>query len=119
MEKQMATFLSTLLNSGTNAHFFHWATNSYSQHVALGDFYEQVIDLTDELAEAYFGVYGQIKEFPNTYHEPKEPIKYLESLQSFIKEARPDLPQETELVQLIDNIADLVDTTVYKLKFLK
>lgn len=115
----MALFLSTLLHSGTNAHFFHWATNSYSQHKALGQFYEEVIDLVDDLAEAYFGVYGQIKEFPNTYHTPVEPVAYLESLQKFIKEARPDLPKETELIQLVDNIADLVDTTVYKLKFLK
>lgn len=87
--------------------------------MALGEYYEQIIELTDELAEAYFGVYGQIKSFPNTYHEPKEPLAYLQSLQSFIKEARDDLPKETELVQLIDNIADLVDTTIYKLKFLK
>lgn len=115
----MATFLSTMLNAGTNAHFFHWSTNSFSQHMALGDFYEEIIELTDELAEAYFGVYGQIKQFPNTFHEPKEPISYLESLQKFVKAARDDLPKETELVQLIDNIADLIDTTVYKLKFLK
>ena len=115
----MAIFLSTMLNAGTNAHFFHWATDSYSKHVALGDFYDEVVDLTDDLAETYFGVYGQIKSFPNTYHEPKEPVKYLESLQAFIKTARPDLPQDSEIVQLIDNIADLVDKTVYKLKFLK
>ena len=115
----MAVFLSTLLNSGTNAHFFHWATDSFSKHMALGEYYDEIIDLTDDLAETYFGVYGQIKSFPNTFHEPKEPVKYLESLQQFIKAARPDLPQDTEIVQLIDNIADLVDKTVYKLKFLK
>ena len=119
MEKEMAIFLSTMLNAGTNAHFFHWATDSYSKHVALGDFYDEVVDLTDDLAETYFGVYGQIKSFPNTYHEPKEPVKYLESLQAFMKSARPDLPQDSQIVQLIDNIADLVDKTVYKLKFLK
>ena len=119
MEKEMAMFLSTMLNAGTNAHFFHWATNSFSQHMALGDFYEEVVELTDDLAETYFGVYGQIKDFPNTYHMPKEPLAYLQSLQSFIKAARPDLPQDSEIVQLVDNIADLVDKTVYKLKFLK
>lgn len=119
MEKQMATFLSTMLNSATNAHFFHWSTDSFSKHMALGTYYDEIVDLTDALAEAYFGCYGKITVFPNTSHTPTDPLKYMESLQSFVKEARADLPQESQFVQLIDNIAELLDTTVYKLKFLK
>jgi DNA-binding ferritin-like protein len=60
MEKNMALFLATLLHSGTNTHFMHWATRSYAQHKTLGKFYENIIELTDQLAEAYFGCYGQI-----------------------------------------------------------
>lgn len=118
MDKEMATFLATLLHSGTNTHFMHWTTDSFSKHMALGEFYEEVIELTDALAEAYFGAYGKIKEFPNTYHLPTEPLKYLEALQKFVKEARPDLPKESQFVQLVDNIAELINLTVYKLKFL-
>jgi hypothetical protein len=117
MEKSMALFLATLLHSGTNAHFFHWATKSYAKHKTLGKFYENIIDLTDQLAEAYFGCYGQITQFPATYHQPKEPLAYMQSLQAFVKDARQDLPQESEIVQLIDNIAQEIDTTIYLLKF--
>ena len=42
---------------------------------------------------------------------------YLESLKEFVKAARPDLPNESEIVQLIDNIAQEIDTTIYLLKF--
>lgn len=119
MDKQMATFLSTMLNSATNAHFFHWSTDSFSKHMALATYYDEVVDLTDKLAEAYFGCYGKITSFPDTSHMPTEPLKYMESLQQFVKEARTDLPQESQFVQLVDNIAELLDTTVYKLKFLK
>lgn len=88
--------------------------------MALGSYYEEIPDLVDALAEAYMGCYGEkLTDFPNTYHAPKEPMAYFESLKSFVKEARKDLPKETELVQLIDNIADLIDSTIYKLKFLK
>jgi hypothetical protein len=117
MEKSMALFLATMLHAGTNTHFFHWATKSYAKHKALGHFYENIINHTDALAEAYFGVYGQITEFPATYHQPKEPLAYLQSLQAFVKAARPDLPTDSEIVQLIDNIAQEIDTTIYLLKF--
>jgi hypothetical protein len=48
---------------------------------------------------------------------PKEPLAYLQSLQAFVKEARKDLPTDSEIVQLIDNIAQEIDTTIYLLKF--
>jgi len=117
MEKSMALFLATMLHSGTNTHFFHWATKSYAKHKALGHFYENIIGLTDTLAETYFGIYGQITDFPATYHQPKEPLAYLQSLQRFVNEARADLPMDSEIVQLIDNIAQEIDTTIYLLKF--
>jgi DNA-binding ferritin-like protein len=117
MEKSMALFLATLLHSGTNTHFFHWSTKSYAKHKTLAKFYERIISLTDDLAECFFGIYGQITQFPSTYHQPKEPLAYLQSLQAFVKDARQDLPQDSEIVQLIDNIAQEIDTTIYLLKF--
>ena len=117
MNENMAMFAATMLHSATNTHFFHWATKSYAKHKTLGKFYENIIELTDQLAETYFGVYGQITEFPSVYHMPKEPLAYLQSLQAFVKDARADLPKDTEICQLIDNIAQEIDTTIYLLKF--
>ena len=118
--QDMAIFAATLLHSSTNSHFFHWETNSYAQHIALGEFYDGIIEATDELVEAYIGIYGQIKSFPDSYHKPTgEPLEYLKKLQAFVKEARPNLPKDSEIVQLIDNIAQLIDTTIFKLQFLK
>jgi len=65
------------------------------------------------------GKYGKFTSFPSVYHQPKEPVKYLESLQAFVADARQDLPQDSEIQNLIDSIADLINTTAYKLKFLK
>ena len=117
MDKSMALFLVTLLHSSTNTHLFHWSTSSYAKHKALNGFYDRIVEHTDALAECFFGIYGQITEFPSTYHQPKEPLSYLESLQSFVKAARADLPKDSEIVQLIDNIAQEIDTTIYLLKF--
>jgi len=114
-----ALFLATLLHSATNTHFFHWSTGSYAQHKALGNYYDKIVELVDTLAESYMGKYGKLTTFPSVYHQPKDPIKYMESLQNFVADARQDLPQDSELQNIIDEIADLINSTTYKLKFLK
>ena len=119
MNENMALFAATLLHSATNTHFFHWSTDSYSKHKALGNYYDAIVDLTDDLVETYMGCYEQITTFPSTYHQPKEPVKYLESLKNFVDAARKDLPQETQIQNIIDEIAQLIDSTLYKLRFLR
>ena len=114
-----ALFLATMLHSATNTHFFHWTTDNNARHMALAVYYDGVVDLTDRFAESYMGKYGKFINFPSVYHQPKDPIKYMESLQSFVKDARDDLPQDSELQNIIDEIADLINSTTYKLKFLK
>lgn len=119
MTENMAMFAATMLHSATNTHFFHWNTDSFSKHMALGTYYDEVVDLVDDLVEAYMGCYEQIKTFPNVYHQPKEAVKYMESLKNFVDDARKDLPQETQIQNIIDEIAQLIDSTLYKLRFLK
>jgi DNA-binding ferritin-like protein len=119
MNENMAMFAATMLHSATNTHFFHWSTDSYSKHKALGNYYDEVIDLVDDLVEAYMGCYSKITTFPSVYHMPKEPVAYMESLKTFVDDARKDLPQETQLQNIIDEIAQLIDSTIYKLKNLK
>jgi len=114
-----ALFLATMLHSATNTHFFHWSTDSYAKHKALAKYYDSIIDLTDAFAESYMGKYGKFTSFPSVYHQPKDPLRYMESLQNFVKEARQDLPQDSELQNIIDEIAGLINSTAYKLKFLK
>ena len=115
----VAMFAATLLHSSTNTHFFHWSSDSYSQHKALGKYYEEIVDLVDSYVEAYMGCYEQIKTFPSVYHLPKDPLKYLESLKNFVAEANTDLPQKQELVNIVAEIQQLIDSTIYKLKYLK
>lgn len=119
MNENMAMFAATLLHSATNTHFFHWSTDSFAKHMALGEYYDEIVELTDSFVESYMGKYQKITKFPSVYHQPKDPVQYLKSLQSFVADARQDLPQDTELQNIIDEIADLINTTTYKLVNLK
>lgn len=119
MNENVAFFVATLLHSGTNAHFQHWATHSFSAHSALGDYYEEIVELVDQFAEAYMGKYEQLEDFPEEFVLEKDPVKYLEKIQKFVEESRKLLPQDTELQNLVDEIADLINSTLYKLRFLR
>ena len=49
------------------AHFEHWRAKgegSYAKHIALGEFYDGVIDTIDPLVEAYQGAFDLIKAIP-------------------------------------------------------
>jgi hypothetical protein len=115
-----AMFIQTLLHSATIAHQLHLQSRSYSEHKALQKYYEAIPDLTDSVVESYQGLYGLVESYPTNYHNAgrKTPLAYIESLQKFVAEARGSLPKDSELQNEIDNIANLINSTVYKLKFL-
>ena len=114
-QKDVADFISTLLHSGTVTHFMHLSTDSFAVHMALGAYYPEIIELTDSFAEAYSGCYEKIKNFPENFHNAKEPVKYMESIKEYVKKNRQAMPEETELQNIIDEIAGLIDSTLYKL----
>ena len=114
-----ATFVSTLLHSATNTHFMHFQTESYAEHKALQKYYEGITDLVDKFTEAYQGAYDKIKTYPDDFHIAKNPQRYLKSLCDFVKEIRTELPKDSQLQNIIDEIAQLIDSTLYKLRFLK
>lgn len=118
MDDDAAEFIAALLHSSTVAHFMHLSTDSFSAHKALGRYYTNIIDLVDDFAEAYQGRYNKIKKYPDEFHSGTDPVKYLKSMQQFVDEAREDLPQESEIQNIIDEISQLIDSTLYKLKFL-
>jgi DNA-binding ferritin-like protein len=116
--KEAGEFLLTLLHSSTNAHLLHWQSKSYAQHVALGTFYNEIIDTTDQIAEALMGSYDMTLTFPKMYYAPAATAKEeLEALKDYVFETRQELPQDTEIQNLIDEVAQLIDSTLYLLRF--
>lgn len=118
-QKNAALFVSVLFHSGTNAHFMHLQTKSYSEHKALGRYYEAVIDLADRWAEAYQGCYQVIDTYPSDFHIAKVPLTYIEKIKDFVDGIRKVLPDDSQLQNIIDEIVELLDSTCYKLRELK
>lgn len=100
-------------------HSVHLNTRSYAKHKALGGFYEKVIDLADDLAEAYQGRYGLIG--PITLHSAKKTnnvVEFLEDSLEEVRKERKEYKDDTALQNIIDEIEGLYLSTLYKLKFL-
>ena len=117
-EKNAAIFVGVLLHSATITHFQHLQTKSYAQHVALGSYYDEIVDLTDKWAEAYQGKYNIISDYPADFRLAKEPKAYFAQLVQFVDTIRDALPDDKELQNLVDGIADLVVSTLYKIRHL-
>lgn len=102
-------------------HSVHLNTRSYAKHKALGGFYEDVIELADDLAEAYQGRHGLIG--PITLHSAKKTnniVDFLEDSLSEVENLRYKVcdKDDTAIQNIIDGIVDLYLSTLYKLKFL-
>jgi len=118
---EVSKFVSTLMMSRTQAHIYHLQTQSYAQHKALQDYYEEIVDLIDEYVEAYQGKYEILRGYilPTTWREDDNALRYFLGMREYIQRIRTTLPQDDELVNVMDDIATLINTTIYKLKVLK
>jgi hypothetical protein len=115
-------FTMCLLHSVTNAHILHLTTQSYSEHKALETFYTEIGDRVDDFVEAFQGKYGLLHDFIADYSlPPKSALEYLTYLKDEVIILRNEynFPQDTELQNITDEIASLIDSTLYKLRFLK
>ena len=114
-------FVQCLLHSVTNAHILHFQSLSYSQHMALGAYYDEVSDLVDGFVEAFQGKYGLLTKYKANYELPEsDPVDYMIYLKDEVAILRrmPEFPQDSELQNEVDTIANLINSTLYKLRFL-
>lgn len=120
-ENIIGEFAMCLLNAVTAGHIHHLGTDSYAQHVALGEFYEGIDDLADKFIEAYQGKYSKIIFAEKALFLGENGLALVTYVGVEIAKYRqqPAFPQDSELQNIIDELADQVASTLYKLRFLK
>ena len=116
-------FISTLFSSRTQAHVFHLQTDSFAEHSALNVYYDEIVGITDGIVESYQGKYGIIRGYGNValqeFQNCEGVIAYFEMLYTYVEKSRQMLPQYTYIQNQIDEVAALITSTLYKLRFLK
>lgn len=115
-----AEFFKSLLDAVTTGHLLHLQSRSYSQHQALGTFYEELNDLADGLIESYQGKYGIVTNYPMGPSLPNnDPISFITKLSDYVRTTRAAVASDSELQNDIDTIQSLIDSTLYKLTNLR
>ena len=114
--------VSILLHSQTQAHIFHLQTKSYAEHKALQGYYEGIDALVDGLIESYQGKYDVITQYNSIknedYKSNEQIIQYFKALDTMIEKNRKGV-KESFIQNQIDTVQELINSTVYKLRFLK
>jgi hypothetical protein len=109
--------VAELLESVTIIHKFHLVSKSYSEHKALGGFYEKIGDFADSLFETFAWRNNSI-EIPRPTLTDVNAISYLEKLANFVENARM-VTTFSDLQNQMDEVKTLIYGTLYKLKNLK
>ena len=112
----IAKMIGILFYSRTYAHMAHLKTPSFAKHKALNEFYDEIVELADDLAEATQGRYGKLDiPFTDMKGDVSDPIAAIQAHATMVD----NLCKKCEL-DWIDNIVQEIQSlyysTLYKLK---
>ena len=122
MNKDLEKLLSYLLHSRNQVHAFHLQTKSFSEHTALGVYYNSIGDLFDGIVESYQGKYDIIANYENfgleSYKSGEATVAYLKALAKKVEDTFTKV-EDTYIQNQLDGVTELIYSTIYKLRFLK
>jgi len=112
----IAKLIGILFMSRTYSHMAHLKTSSYSKHKALNKFYDDIVDLADDLAEAAQGTFGKLNipymELKGNVEDPIEGLtSHLAMIDNLAKRCSEDC-----LCSIIQEIQALYRKTLYLMK---
>jgi len=121
-------FFSKIFESREMAHVYHLQLKgdpgSYASHIALGEYYDGVIGILDELIEVYQGQYDIVQGYniiDTSSTQNLDKLEYFSSVVDYLKNSRYTLLSQDDphYQAIIDEIINLLYRLIYKLRFLK
>lgn len=117
MIEELVTRVFALRNA---THLAHWASKSFSEHTALGKFYDSLIDKIDTIVEAYQGWNGLIGEVRPTVFNKNNITNKIREEMAWINANRNKIAKGSTMMEnLIDDLMQLYSSTHYMLINLK
>lgn len=111
--------IGSLLFSVTFAHLFHLCTTDYAAHIALNEYYEEMPEKADALAEKFLSD-NSMAVFANAILPGLNPVDYFERLKAFVCAFENQMggvyPDESAYKSELDDVINLISATLYKLK---
>jgi hypothetical protein len=111
--------VGTVVMSSSYAHLLHLCVNNYHTHKTLEEYYSRMPYIVDKLAETYLRYTEGYVKFKNYAVPTNCPISYLTDVQVIVNKARKSEPSNSRFTSILDEINQLIDSTLYKLTRLK
>ena len=125
LDTMTAACATELMNAATSFHRLHLKVTgdgSYAAHKALGEFYEGLHGHADTLVEGYQGIAEKLLKYTDmpirTLDTTADAVGYLRDLYNTINKLQGMMPY-SEIVNNLDLVKDSINSTKYKLLFLK
>lgn len=125
LDTMTAACATEMMNAATSFHRLHLKVTgdgSYAAHKALGNFYEAMHGHADTLVEGYQGVSEKLLKYTDmpirTLDDTADAVRYLRDLYNSVNKLQGMMPY-SEIVNNLDLVKDLINSTKYKLLFLK
>lgn len=114
----MANLMSNLTHAQNTARMWHWKVKSFALHMALGELYDGLSEMMDDLMEMYMGRYGTEAHIPmsepNAFSE-QDPIEFIRQLDDFLASQESRLPQVGFIVNKYQEMQAMVSKIKYKM----
>lgn len=108
--------VSALFSARDKAHQLHLRTRSFAAHIALGELYDGLLPLADEIAEVVQGKYGVMEPIVSTPSLGDDPVAFIQELALWAETAHSYIPAgDSFIANLIDEMQALVYRAKYKL----
>ena len=125
LDTMTAACATEMMNASISFHRLHLKVTgdgSYAAHKALGEFYEGLHGHADTLVEGYQGVAEKLIKYTDmpirTLDTTADGVAYLRDLYNSINKLQGMMPY-SEIVNNLDLVKDSINSTKYKLLFLK
>jgi hypothetical protein len=125
LDTMTAACATEMMNAAVSFHRLHLRVTgdgSYAAHKALGEFYDGLHGHADTLIEGYQGVAEKLLNYTNmpirTLDTTADAVGYLRDLYNTINKLQGMMPY-SEIVNNLDLVKDSINSTKYKLLFLK
>ena len=115
----MASLMGNLMKARNVAHMWHWKVKSFALHMALGELYDGLSTMMDDLMEMYMGKYGVEAHIPlsdpNAFSE-RDPVEFIRQLHAYLAQQERVIPQDGFLVNKYQEIQGMVSKIKYKME---
>jgi len=113
--EQLIARVFSARNAAHREHLKVKGAGSFAQHMALGDFYDEIVDAIDSIIETDQGMYGLIGDFSIEDVKPTNFAKFVRDEAIWIETNRDKFSKCAATLALVDDLTAIYLKTAYKL----